>query len=310
MSTQFKLTLLGTNSASPTPNRFTSAQVLELEGQSYLIDCGEGTQIRMQQFGIKKAKIDQIFISHLHGDHINGLIGFLNSLALNGRTTPMQIFAPVGLEGLLHTYNSLTGGQLPYDCRFHNLNTEKHQLIFENKQVEVYSIPLDHRVPASGFLFREKTKLRSIIGEKIPLHQIPFKDIPSIKAGNDWIDTEGNLIPNNELTIDPPLPRSFAYCSDTAYKEDIIPIIKRVDLLYHEATYCEDGANLAKERGHSTAKEAATIAQKAEVNQLILGHYSSRYKTLEQFGQEAQSIFPNTLIGEDGVSVEVPLKKR
>ena len=306
---QFKLTLLGTNSASPAYDRFTSAQVLELEAKSYLIDCGEGAQIRMKQFGIKKSKIDQAFISHLHGDHINGFIGFLTSLGLNDRTKPLDVFAPNGLEKLLDAYNSLVGSTLPFPCRFHNLDTEQHRLIFEDQYLEVFSIPLLHRVPTSGFLFREKQKPRNIKGEKIREYQIPYPDIPAIKAGEDWFDSRGRRIPNAELTTDPPRQRSFAYCSDTAYTESIIPIIEGVDLLYHESTYCEDGASLAKERGHSTAREEAIIAKKAKVGKLVLGHYSSRYKTPDQFEQEAKAVFPNSVAGADGMVVEVVSRK-
>ena len=306
---QFQLTLLGTSSAIPSPRRFTAAQVLEVQGNVYLIDCGEGTQIRMQEFGVKKSKINQVFISHLHGDHINGLIGFITSFGLSGRTEAMDIFSPSGLKNYFDAYNALTNNVLPFEVRFHEIDTEKHQLIFEDALLEVYSIPLVHRVPTSGFLFKEKQRPKSIQGEKIGAYNIPYQDIPAIKQGQDWITPEGERIPNEELTKAPPRPRSYAYCSDTSYTENIVPIVQEVDLLYHEATYCEDGAKLARERGHATAKEAATIAKLAGAKQLILGHYSSRYKSLEQFEQEAKQIFPNTTAGEDGMQFEVTFEK-
>ena len=306
MSMQFKLTLLGTNSATPAYDRFTSAQVLEVQGHAYLIDCGEGAQIRMQQYGIKKGRINQIFISHLHGDHINGLIGFLTSIALNGRIEPIEIFAPKGLAELLRAYDALTGGGLPYPCLFHDLDTASHQILFEDQLISVSSIPLDHRVPCSGFLFKEKERPRKIKSNLIDEYQIPYTAISGIKAGADWENPQGSIISNEVLTEAPVPARSYAYCSDTAYTESILPIIEGVDLLYHEATYCEDGASLAKERGHSTAKEAATIAQKAAVKQLVLGHYSSRYKSLSQFQIEANAVFPDTIIGHDGMVLEIP----
>jgi ribonuclease Z len=306
---QFQLTLLGTSSAIPTPRRFTAAQVLEVQGNVYLIDCGEGTQIRMQEHGVRKSKINQVFISHLHGDHINGLIGFITSFGLSGRTEAMDIFSPPGLEKYFNAYNALTNNVLPFEVRFHEIDTEKHQLIFEDALLEVYSIPLFHRVPTSGFLFKEKQRPRSIQGEKIGAYNIPYQDIPAIKQGQDWITPEGERIPNKALTKAPPPPRSYAYCSDTSYTKSIVPIVQDVDLLYHEATYCEDGATLAKERGHATAKEAAMIAKLAGAKQLILGHYSSRYKSTAQFEQEAKAIFPNTAAGEDGMQFEVPFEK-
>lgn len=308
MSMQFQLTLLGTSSAIPSPRRFTAAQVLEVQGNAYLIDCGEGTQIRMQEFGVKKSKINQVFISHLHGDHINGLIGFITSFGLSGRTTAIDIFSPPGLENYFNAYNALTNNVLPFEVRFHEIDTQQNQLIFEDELLEVYSIPLVHRVPTCGFLFKEKDRPKSILGEKIGAYNIPYQDIPAIKQGQDWISTEGKRIPNEELTKAAPPPRSFAYCSDTSYTESIVPMVQGVDLLYHEATYCEDGAKLAKERGHATAKEAARIAKLAGVKQLILGHYSSRYKSTEQFEQEAKTVFTQTTAGEDGMQFDLPFE--
>lgn len=304
---QFELTLLGTNSAVPTADRFTTAQVLDVQSNAYLIDCGEGAQIRMHQFKVRKGKINAVFISHLHGDHINGLVGFLNSLALNNRTTPLNIFAPEGLEKLVDISLTLVGSTFPYPCIFHTIDTTQSALIYEDKHIEVYTIPLVHRVPTSGFLFKEKSRGRKIIADRIEAYNVPFSEIKAIKAGADWESPDGTIIANHLLTSEATPVRSYAYCSDTAYTESILPIIKGVDLLYHEATYCEDASALAGERGHSTAREAATIAKLADVKQLILGHYSSRYKDLNPFLEEAQSIFPNVVLGQDGMKLEIPL---
>ena len=307
---QFDLTLLGTNSAVPTADRFTTAQVLNVQSNAYLIDCGEGAQIRMQQFKVRRGKINAVFISHLHGDHINGLVGFLNSLALNNRSTTLDIFAPEGLKKLVDISLALVGSTFPYSCVFHTIDTTQSKLIFEDKYIEVYTIPLVHRVPTAGFLFKEKSRGRKIIADQIEQYSIPHSDIKSIKDGADWKNPEGTLIPNHLLTTDATPTRSYAYCSDTAYTESILPIIKGADLLYHESTYCEDAKELAGERGHSTAKEAATIAKLAGVKQLILGHYSSRYKNLDPFLNEAQSVFPNTVLGQDGMKLEVALASK
>ncbi|MCB0553216.1 MAG: ribonuclease Z [Phaeodactylibacter sp.] len=306
---RFELTLLGTNSALPAYGRFPTAQVLNIQEKLYLIDCGEGAQIRMGQFGLRQAKISQAFISHLHGDHIYGLIGWLTSLALINRQEPLDIFAPEGLEEIIRVQLKYTGG-LPYSLSFYTIDPSRHSLIFEDKRVAIFSLPLAHRIPATGFLFREKEKARNIRPDCIEAYQIPFQAIPGIKAGNDYQLEDGRLIPNADLTLDPPKPRTYAFCSDTAYHEPLIPLIQGVDLLYHESTFCDDLVDIAAETGHSTARQAATIALKAGVARLVLGHYSSRYPSLEPFLLEARSVFPNTELGVDGASFEVPLQGR
>lgn len=304
---RFFLTLLGTGSAMPQPDRFTTAQVLNVQEQPYLIDCGEGTQMRMSACGVRRHKINQIFISHLHGDHFFGLPGLLTSYGLNDRKTPLDIFSPAGLEPMIRALTLPPGAEnFPFPLRFHTIDTTQHQLIFEDHLVRVYSIPLQHRVPTSGFLFQEKERPRNIIPEKIEQYAIPYEKIPAIKQGADLVLPSGEVIPNHALTLPPPAPRAYAFCSDTRYTEAIVPLIQGVDLLYHEATFLQQDRSNAIETMHSTAAEAATIARAAGAGQLVIGHYSSRYKNVGELVAEAQSIFPNTLGGEDGMIVEVP----
>lgn len=301
----FELTILGTNAAVPFKNRYLSGQVLNIKENLFLIDCGEGTQFRINDLGIKKSKINQIFISHLHGDHVFGLIGVLTSMAMEGRKEPLDIFAPTGLEEMITVQFKHTYYVSPFPIRFHVIDTEKHQLIFENNIVSVLTLPLLHRVPAAGYLFVEKENSRSMIAEKIAAHNIPFSLIKGIKNGDDFIDTEGVRIPNAELTLPPPKPRKFAYCSDTRYNEALLPYLEGVDMLYHETTFLDDMAEQATITGHSTALQAATLAKKAQVKTLITGHYSSRYIDLSVILAEAKSVFDNTVLGIDGEKYSV-----
>lgn len=306
----FELTLLGTGAALPMPGRFTSAQVLNVNNHLYLVDCGEGTQMRMTDYQVRRSKIRQIFISHLHGDHFYGLMGLLTSFALNDRSQPLDIFSPAGLKEIIQTMLHYQGsGETIYPIHFHILDTSKHQLIFEDNQLEVYSIPLQHRVPVSGFVFREKQRPRNILPEKIEAYHIPVSEIKKIKEGADYQLPNGTIIPNAELTQAPPRPRSYAYCSDTTYAPEIIPYIKGVDILYHEATYLQEDEAIAKQNSHTTAVQAARIAKAAEVEKLVIGHFSSRYKDGTLFEQEARTIFPDTIAAEDGMVLEVPFRR-
>ncbi len=306
---QFSITLLGTSSAVPQPGRFTSAQVLHAHERLYLIDCGEGTQMRMSDFQVRRSKIDQIFISHLHGDHFFGLIGLLTSYALYDRKEPIDIFSPSGLEEIVKAMSlPQGGGGFPFPLRFHIVDTAKHQLIFEDKILRVYSLPLAHRIPTSGYLFVEKERPRSIRPEKIKEYDIPYKKIPGIKQGADLELPGGQVIPNAELTTEPPTPRSYAYCSDTRFKKDIVPMIEGVDVLYHEATFMQSELQNAIETMHSTASEAAAIAKQAGARKLVLGHFSTRYKDIQPLLNEARAVFPDTLAGFDGMTVEVPFR--
>ncbi|MCB0568797.1 MAG: ribonuclease Z [Phaeodactylibacter sp.] len=296
---RFELTLLGTNSALPAHGRFPSAQALQVQGNIYLADCGEGAQMRMRAFGIRESRIGQVFISHLHGDHIYGLIGWLTSQSLNNRTAPLDIFAPHGLEEIIRVQLRYAG-PLTFPLAFHTIDPDTHGRIFEDKLIEVWTLPLKHRIPTCGFLFREKERPRNIRPECIEAYDIPYQAIPGIKGGADFRPPNGRLIPNAELTVAPPRPHSYAYCSDTAYHEPLIPLIEGVDLLYHESTFCEAQSAQAAETGHSTARQAANIARQAGVGRLLLGHYSSRYQDLSPFLEEARAVFPNTELGVDG----------
>lgn len=298
----FELTILGSNAAVPAHGRHLSAQVLTVGNESYLIDCGEGTQFQMMKFHIKRHKISHIFISHLHGDHIFGLIGLLMSYDLQGRRQPLHIYSPEGLQVMIEIQLK---DPTRFPLHFHVTDPTCSNILFENKRVEVRSIPLIHRVPCHGFLFSEKPRPANIIKEKIDAYQIPYQAIPKIKNGADYILDDGSIIPNEVLTKPALTPRKFAYCSDTMYSEAILPIIKEVDLLYHEATFMHDLLSKAEETMHTTAYQAAKLAQKATVKQLILGHFSSRYNDLEPLLKEAQAVFGATSLVEEGKTISV-----
>jgi ribonuclease Z len=263
----------------------------------------------MEKYSIKRGKIRHIFISHLHGDHVFGLIGLLTSFSLMGRKDKLTIFSPEGLEEMIRLQLRVTHSHLTYTLHFVVVDTEVSQLICEDGRVAVYSIPLKHRVPTTGYLFREKVNVRSMLPEKIVAYNIPYTLINGIKEGADYTLPSGEVIQNEMMTIAPPMPRSFAYCSDTIYNEAVIPIIKNVDLLYHEATYCQDRAAKAPLYMHSTAQEAARIAKAANVKHLIIGHYSSIYDGVEQFLVEAGMIFEKTMLAEEGKIYNVELLK-
>lgn len=305
---RFEVTILGSSSALPTHGRFPTSQVLNVDEHLYLIDCGEGTQWRMLEYQIKKNKINEIFITHLHGDHVFGLIGLLTSFSLSGRIDPISIFSPKGLEDNIRVQLKYSGGNLRFPMIFQELDTTKKQLIFEDKHVEVFSFPLKHRIPTCGFLFKEKPKPLNIIPSQIERYNIPVPQIKTIKQGADLELPDGTVILNEALTFPKTEERSFAFCSDTSYDESIVPTIEGVSLLYHEATFLHENADLAKETMHSTAKQAATIAKKAGAIQLVLGHYSSRYKDLQPLLDEAREIFPNTLLGKEGMTIIVEQK--
>ena len=297
----FQLTILGSNSAVPAYGRYTTAQVLQVKNRLYLIDCGEGTQTRLTDYNInRRERIGQIFISHLHGDHIFGLPGLLTSFSLNNRKKPLTIYSPAGLQEMIETIFKYSQSHLSYDLKFVVVPTDESVQVFENKDITVKTIPLDHRIPTTGYLFREKKKVQNIRPEKIEEYGIHYSKINAIKAGGDFTTEDGKVIPHEELTKAPTPPRSFAFCSDTTYQESIVPIIKGVDLLYHETTYLDEARDSAAKYGHSTAKEAATIAKMAEVGKLICGHYSSRYPKLDDMEAEAKSVFPNSELGLGG----------
>jgi ribonuclease Z len=299
------LSILGCGSALPTHKNFPSAQLLEIRDKQFLIDCGEGTQIRMRQINMRTNRLGHIFISHLHGDHCFGLIGLISSLGMLNRTAELHIHAQVDLEKILQPQLDYFCSDLSFKVFFHTINPRKHQLIYEDRSVSVLSIPLKHRVPCCGFLFEEKPRDRHIIREMIDFYHIPTWRINKIKQGEDFVTEEGEIIPNDRLTRPSDTPKRFAYCSDTAYTEKIIPIIEGVDCLYHEATFMENESIRSKQTEHSTARQAAEIARKANVKKLIIGHYSARYTNQNELLEEAKAIFENTILGEDLKTYEI-----
>ncbi len=306
----FELTILGSNSAIPAHQRHPSAQVLDVSENSYLIDCGEGTQMRMQTFQVRSGRIRQIFISHLHGDHIFGLIGLLTSYSLGGRTEPLQVFSPPGLRQVIEVQLAASQTQLKYELKFIELDTTLSQVIFEDARVSVTTIPLEHRIPTTGYLFREHPRLPNMRSEAIEEFQIPYQDIPAIKAGGDFRTTDGRVIPHQELVLPAAPPRSFAYCSDTVYLERLIPLLTGVDLLYHETTFMDELAEQAALTKHTTVRQAAHLAQAAGVGCLVMGHYSSRYRDLRPLLDEARAVFPASELGQEGRTYAVPLKRQ
>ena len=298
--------ILGAGSASPVLGRYPSSQLLTYENEQYLIDCGEGTQFRLLEQKFRPSKLKGIFISHLHGDHFFGLIGLLSSLNLGGRTDELFLFGPQGLDEILTIQFKHAQTPLRFPVHFTATDTERHYQLFENQYLTVHTIPLSHRIPCAGYLFREKRQKRKLIKEKLT-EDIPFEYLRLLKNGEDVQDESGKLLFSfEEFTLPAALPRSYAYCSDTRYDECIIDYVKGVDLLYHEATFQEDLAHQAAERFHATARQAAIIAQKAQVEKLLIGHFSSRYKTDEGFLSDAQSVFLNTDIAEEGKTFNIP----
>ncbi len=296
----FSFTILGSSSALPTSTRFASAYVIRSHERIFLIDCGEGTQIQLRRYKVKFGKLDHIFISHLHGDHTFGLFGLLSSLNLIDRTEALHLYGPAELAGILDIHFELFDIHLKYPLVHHPLDSRRSTLLYEDKWLTVESFPVKHRIPTSGFLFREKPQQRRLLKDKIERYSIPIKDRAAIKAGADFISPSGEVIQNNEITGNPPRSRSFAYCTDTLYCRNIISKIKNVDLLFHEATFMKSDIQKAKETFHSTAHQAARIAQEAGVKKLILGHFSARYKSLEALLEEGREIFPETELAEDG----------
>jgi ribonuclease Z len=295
------LTILGCHSATPRINAFPTSQYLEINNSHFLIDCGEGTQRQMRKYKVGFSKINHIFISHLHGDHFYGLVGLLSTYGILNREKELHIYGPKGIKEVTLLQLKISQSHAKYKMIFHELTSRKSELIFENDKVSVTTIPLNHRVYTNGYLFKEKEKPRKLNMLNISGYpEIGKADYLNLKAGRDFTLTSGDIIPNNELTLNPPKPLSFAFCSDTSYKPDIIPIIKNADLLYHEATFLSDREDLAKKTKHATSKQAAQIAKDADVHKLVIGHYSGRYKDISLFKKEAIETFKNTELAEPG----------
>ena len=295
------LTILGCHSATPRINAFPTSQYLEINNSHFLIDCGEGTQRQMRKYKVGFSKINHIFISHLHGDHFYGLVGLLATFGILNREKELHIYGPKGIKEVTLLQLKTSQSHANFKIIFHELVSKKSELIYEDEKVSVKTIPLNHRVYTNGYLFTEKEKSRKLHTENNRNYkEIDKADYLNIKAGKDIILSSGEVISNSELTIPPPKPLSYAFCSDTSYKPDIISIIENTDLLYHEATFLSDRKDLAKKTKHSTTKQAAKIAKEANVNQLVLGHYSGRYKDISLFKKEAQEVFKNTELAEPG----------
>ena len=295
-----KLTILGCYAATPRTFTNPTSQILEIKNRIFLIDCAEGTQVQLRKNKIRFSKINHIFISHLHGDHFFGLIGLVSTFTLLNRTTDLHIYGPKGIQEIIKLQLRLSNSWPNYSLFFHELESNESEIIFEDQKVVVKTIPLKHRVYTNGFLFEEKIGERKLNMDAVENYKIDICYYQNIKNGKDITLDNGKVIENAKLTFDPIAPKKYAFCSDTAYHEAILPIIKNVDVLYHEATFLQSEESLAKKTLHSTSKEAATIALKANVKQLILGHYSTRYENIDFFREEASVIFPEVVLADDG----------
>ena len=306
----FQLTILGTSSALPTSNRYPTAQVLNVLGRFFLIDCGEGTQTQMRKCKIGFSKIDHIFITHLHGDHIFGLIGLISTMVLLGREKDLHIYSHSELQKYISAQlNFLYPDKITFLIVYHPLNFKQEQLIFEDTKVTIFSFPLSHRIPTCGFRFEEKLPMSNLLPKKVEQYKIPIRERQRIKEGGDFLTIDGQLIPHSELTSHRFKARSFAFCSDTRFDESYIESIRNVDLLYHEATFAQNNQELANTTFHSTGKDAAMTALKAQVGQLLIGHFSARYKDHSPILNEALEIFPDTKAISEGDVISVEKKR-
>jgi ribonuclease Z len=296
----FSVTILGSSSALPTSQRFPTSQIVRLNEQLFLVDCGEGTQIQLRKFGFKMGRINHIFISHLHGDHIYGLPGLISSLALYGKKGELHIHAHSDLqmmmEGMMKFMNEITDLKVKY----HPLNFRRKSVVFEDKRIRVTSFPLKHRISCCGFLFQELATELHLDKNALERYEVPVSQRSNIKNGADLVLADGSVIPNIELTLPANPARSYAFCTDTIFKKDIVSIIAGADLLYHEATFAGDLADLAGKTFHSTSVQAAELAKLAGVKKLVIGHFSSRYKSVSPLLEEARAIFPETQAASDG----------
>ena len=296
---KFEITVLGNNSAIPTANNHPSAQLLNVNERFYLIDCGEGTQIQLRKYGFKFQRIGHIFISHLHGDHFFGLIGLLTTMNLLGREKPLTIHAHKDLQELIYHQLKVSGSWIDFKIHYNHLPNDS-RVILDDGKITVTTVPLNHRIPCCGFVFREKPHPRKLLIEMVKKHDIPVVLLRAIKEGDDYETITGAIIPNSELTDNPPRARSYGYITDTRYKEDIVPLIENVDLLYHESTFTEEHKDRAKKTHHCTAREAGAIAKLASARRLLLGHFSVRYRSLTPLLNEAKTIFENAELSVEG----------
>lgn len=295
----FEVHILGSNSAAPAHGRHHTSQVLHVQDLQMMIDCGEGTQLQMKKYGLRKNRLSHIFISHLHGDHFLGLMGLLSTMHLNGRKTDLYLYGPVGLSEIISLHLKYANTRLSYPIHFQELQGDRSELILDHPKLTVHTIPLQHRIPCTGFLIKEKPKPKRLRKEKVS--GLGVRDINILKRGEDVLDESGKLkLKNSDYTLAAKRSRSYAYCSDTRYNEDIIPLVNEVDLLYHEGTFLHDNLERAEATYHTTAKQAGIFAQKANVGQLLIGHFSNRYKELYPLLHEARQEFANTALAEEG----------
>lgn len=308
---KFEVNILGCGSALPTTRHMATSQVINIREKLFMIDCGEGTQIQLRRSRLKFSRLNHIFISHLHGDHCFGLIGLISTFGMLERTADLHIYCHPELEKLLTPHIDFFCKGMPYKVIFHTFNPSEQTIIYDDRSVTVETIPLRHRLPTCGFIFREKPTQNHIKRDMIDFYHIPVCMINRIKNGEDYVTEEGTVIPNERLTTPSDPPRSYAYCSDTAYLPRITEQIKGIDLLFHEATFAKTEAARAKQTMHSTAEQAATIARDAQVKRLIIGHFSARYEDEAHLLQEAQSIFPETILAQENMNITLynsPLK--
>lgn len=301
----FEVVILGCGCALPTSRHFNAAQVVNLRNKLFLIDCGEGTQIQFRRNKLNFNKLGHIFISHLHGDHFFGLMGLISTFNLLGRTAQLYVHAPAPLRDILQPQIDYFCQEMNYEVILDEIDSTKHQLIYEDRSLEVWSLPLNHRVPCCGFLFKEKPLKKHIIADKIRQYNIPIYAINSIKDSKDYTLPDGTIIPNDQLTTPADPTRSYAYCSDTRYLPQLAEYLQDVDILFHEATFGEDKKNLAFATYHSTAAQAATLAKECHAKKLFIGHYSARYDDENILLNEAREIFPETFLTKEDEIIQI-----
>lgn len=301
----FRVHILGCGSALPTLKHNPSSQIVEIRGKCFMIDCGEGTQTQLRRSKIKFTRISAVFISHVHGDHCFGLIGMISTFGMLGRTAPLHIYAPAGFSNIMKMQIDFFCKDLEYEVVFHDVDTNAKNIIYEDRSLTVETVPLSHRVPCCGFIFREKQTLPHILRDMTDYYKVPVSQFNNIKNGADWVDEEGNVIPYTRLTTPSEPARSYAYCSDTKYLPMLHECLKDVCVLYHESTYSKEDEDMAKMYFHSTAAQAAQVASDANVGKLVLGHYSARYEDENRLLEEAKNIFPNAVLSDEGLIIDV-----
>jgi ribonuclease Z len=297
------VTILGNNSAVPAFNRHPTSQVVTQDGVNYLVDCGEGTQIQMIKYKIRRGKISHIFISHLHGDHYFGLVGLLHTFGLLSHKQELHVYGPAPLQQIIEMQMKVTETQLAYPLFFHTLT--ENAILVDNEKIRISCFKTTHRIECYGFLFEEKEGKRKLLIDKVRKLNIPISFYTSLQNGLDYITPRGHKIENDVVTAPPEKGKKYAFCADTRYDESLIPIIYGADMIYHETTYLDNMRDKAYERFHSTTKQAAELARKAMVKKLVIGHFSSKYSSLELFESEAREVFPNTVLAEEGSVYEV-----